>query len=286
MSSNPRRAACVLGCAPRAAAGDSATVVAVAALLSRRSDRDRRRHVAGRVEGDADRGFESATTSSSTRSRIPENGTTCAPGTSTPSTRCPTRAGSSTGSAAGRSRPPSSFAGPIGSSRSRSTDGRSADGKSLGPAAGLPHDGSVGPAVSNRVRSAVESRDGDRRGDHRHGVLSCVRVPHRRGLPRRTRSGEDRDRTRRAHYRIRSSASAGGSRAATWTTCCAAARGCRTAATAFWPAASPTARRSATFATTAPGPTTRTTSFRTKIGASCARRACSARGSITTTRAA
>ena len=46
------------------------------------------------------------------------------------------------------------------------------------------------------------------------------------------------------------------------------------------------ARRSATSGTTAPARTIRTTSSRTKTGASCAARGCSARGSITTTRAA
>ena len=61
---------------------------------------------------------------------------------------------------------------------------------------------------------------------------------------------------------------------------------CRTAATACSSAGSRPASRSATSATTARARTTRTTSCRTSTGASCAARACLARGSTTTTPAA
>ena len=62
-------------------------------------------------------------------------------------------------------------------------------------AARLPDDGSEGGLdLSDRVRSAVESGDGDRRRDHRHGVLPRLRLSHGRGVPRRARSGEGRDR--------------------------------------------------------------------------------------------
>ena len=63
-------------------------------------------------------------------------------------------------------------------------------------AAGLPDDRPVRPSLSDRVRSSFEPRDGHRRGDHRNGVLSRVRVSHRRGVRRRTGSGENRDRRR------------------------------------------------------------------------------------------
>ena len=132
-----------------------------------------------------------------------------------------------------------------------------------------------GPSLSDRVRSAVESRAGDRRRDHRHGVLSRVRLPHRRRVPRRARSRSTRDCTDRRPIcdpligeRRRADAPRHRQRAAPR----------RPAAEWQLPRARQPVRRRqaarATSATTARAPTTPTTSCRTSIAASCARRAC------------
>src|SRR4029453_4784352 len=66
-------------------------------------------------------------------------------------------------------------------------------------ARGLPREGSEGPdrpAVSDRIRSALESGNGERRRNHRHRLLSRVRLSHGRRLSRGTRPGEDHHRAR------------------------------------------------------------------------------------------
>ena len=77
------------------------------------------------------------------------------------------------------------------------------------PAAGLPNDRPIGSSLPDRVRSTLESRDGDGCGDYRHGVLSRVRVSHRGRVLAELDPGEDRDRSPRRASPIRWSASDG-----------------------------------------------------------------------------
>ena len=72
--------------------------------------------------------------------------------------------------------------------RSRSTAGWCPAARARGVQPGFRMTRSAGRALSDRVRSAVESRDGHRRRDHRHRLLPRVRLPHRRGLPGGARS--------------------------------------------------------------------------------------------------
>ncbi len=117
-----------------------------------------------------------------------------------------------------------------------------------------------GETLSDRVRSALEPGDGDRCRDHRHRVLSCVWLQHRRGVPHRAGSRSDchlrqGDALRSAHreetpsgatrYRPRASIAPPGN---------------RTASIESLRAGSPRGSLSATSATTRRAPTIRTTS--------------------------
>ena len=148
-----------------------------------------------------------------------------------------------------------------------------------GRSARLSRPGSGEAPLADRVRSAVEPRDGlGGRGD-RHGVLSRARLQRRRGLHHRRRSGEDPDRAQRADARRdgaqgRPLVRAGGPQ--------------RGAGAGRAPARRPRPRprqplrrrdrRSAASATTASAPTIPTTSSRTSTAASCAPTACSRPG--------
>ena len=140
-----------------------------------------------------------------------------------------------------------------------------------GRAARLSRPGPGEAPLADRVRSAGAPRDGLRRRGDRHGDLSRARLPRRRGLRRRRRSGEDPDRAQRADP-CRDGAQAASARSCrrTSTRCWPAPRAVPTAASASSPAASPRDRRSAASATTGSAPTIPTTSSRTSTGASCA----------------
>ena len=76
-------------------------------------------------------------------------------------------------------------------------------GKSAGVQPGFRMTDPGGPDLSDRGRSALESRAGQRRRDHRHRVLSRDRVQHGRRLPGGDRSRRPGDLPRAPPFAIR-----------------------------------------------------------------------------------
>ena len=87
-------------------------------------------------------------------------------------------------------------------------------------AAGFPDDRSAGPALSDRVRSAVQPRDGQRRRDDRHRLLPRLRLSRGRGLPGGARPVDGWCSPTRRRCSTRGSAGGARCRGATSTTCC------------------------------------------------------------------
>ena len=235
--------------------GRIGVVVGRAALLSRRSDLVGRRPRVRRVEGRRRSRTRTATTSSSTPSATPgERRDVRALNVNTvdevpDSSWFTNRIGRRDMTVADVAQGPGSARADL--ARRLGRVGRQGHGR----AARLPHDGSGGPALSDRGGSAVESRAGERRRDHRHGVLSRHRVQHGRRLPRRDRSRGARHLGAGHDSRSAERQAPPAEEVTISTTSSSARRGCRTAATACSSAASRPASRSATSATTARGPT-------------------------------